>query len=43
MVSQVCITTLGMSLSSCLEQGHDLKAIKDYLLKNEIPLDERKA
>ena len=41
-VSQVCTTTLCMSLSSHQEQHHELKVIRDYLLKNELPLDERK-
>ena len=32
-----------MSLSSCQEQDHELKVIRDDLLKSELPLDERKA
>ena len=43
MVSQVCTTTLCMSLSSRQEKDHELKLIRDYQLKNELPLDERKA
>ena len=43
MMSQVCATTLCISLSSRQEQDHDLKLIRDYLLKNELPSDERKA
>ena len=41
-MSQVCTTTLCMSLSSHQEQDYELKVIRGYLLKNELPLDERK-
>ena len=43
MVSQVFTKTVCMSLSSRQEQDCDLKRIRDYLLNNELPPDEKKA
>lgn len=41
-VNEVC-TTSCMSLSSRKEHDVDLKVIRDYLLNNELPLDDKKA
>ena len=43
MESQVSTKTVCMPLSSRQEQDGDLKRIRDYLLNNELPPDEKKA